>query len=70
MKVDTIAVTGLFDRFDHHINFDQAERVRIMHAPNGFGKTMILRIINTLLSKPPRQLAHMPFRRELSLLHN
>jgi ABC-type transport system involved in cytochrome c biogenesis ATPase subunit len=62
MKIDAITITGLFDRFDHHINFDRAERVRIMHAPNGFGKTMILRIVNTLLSRPPRQLAHMPFR--------
>jgi hypothetical protein len=62
MKIDAITVIGLFDRFDHHINFDWQERVRIMHAPNGFGKTMILRIINTLLSRPPRQLAHMPFR--------
>jgi predicted ATP-binding protein involved in virulence len=62
MKIRKITVDGLFDRFDHKISFDPQERVRIIHAPNGFGKTMILRIVNTLLSRPLRQLAHMPFR--------
>lgn len=63
MRVTSITVSGLFDRFNHVLQFDPHERITIMIGPNGFGKTMILRIINMIFSQPVRRLAQMPFRR-------
>lgn len=62
MTLSEIRVSGLFDRFDHRIVINKDERVTIMTAPNGFGKTMILRIINFLFNRQLRRLARMPFR--------
>ena len=62
MTLSEIKVSGLFGRFDHRIVLNKDERVTIMFAPNGFGKTMILRIINFLFNRQLRRLARMPFR--------
>lgn len=61
MILSEVTVRGLFGRFDHEIALKKNERVTIMIAPNGFGKTMILRIINSLFNQQLRQLAAMPF---------
>lgn len=62
MTLSEIKVCGLFGRFDHRIVLNEDERVTIMIAPNGFGKTMILRIVNFLFNRQLRRLARMPFR--------
>ena len=62
MRIDNISVRGLFDRFDHDIELDPSERIAIVYGPNGFGKTMILRIVNALFNSPIRSLGRMPFR--------
>ena len=61
MRIDKIVVTGLFGRFDHELTFRPDERITIIHGPNGFGKTMILRILNALFNQAPMTLARMPF---------
>ena len=61
MRISEIAVHGLFARFDHEIELNPHERITIMLGPNGFGKTMILRIINVLFNLSPRSLGRMPF---------
>ena len=61
MRIDRIIVSGLFDRFNHDLVFKPDERITIMIGPNGFGKTMILRIVNALFNQPLRTLARMPF---------
>ena len=61
MRISKIAVHGLFARFNHDLTFDPSERITIMFGPNGFGKTMILRIINVLFNLSPRSLGRMPF---------
>ena len=61
MRIDNISVRGLFDRFDHDIALDPSERIAIIYGPNGFGKTMILRIVNALFNSPIRSLGRMPF---------
>lgn len=63
MTLSEITVDGLFDRFNHRIVLNPNERVTIMIAPNGFGKTMILRIVDFLFSRRIRRLAKMPFHR-------
>ena len=62
MKIAKISVHGLYGRFDHELVFDPDERVTIMIGPNGFGKTMILRILNAIFNLRMRSLERMPFR--------
>ena len=62
MRIENISVRGLFDRFDHDIPLDACERIAIIYGPNGFGKTMILRMVNALFKSPVHSLGRMPFR--------
>ena len=62
MKINRLQVIGLFDRFNHDLKFKPDERIMIMIGPNGFGKTMILRLIDTLFNKSLRGLTQIPFR--------
>ena len=62
VRISKIGVHGLFDRFNHDIDFNPAERITIMTGPNGIGKTMILRILDALFNRPVRSLEPMPFR--------
>ena len=45
MKINGISVTGLFGLFNHTVPLQNPDRVTIIHGPNGFGKTAILRMI-------------------------
>lgn len=49
MRIKSIHIKGLFDTFDHFIPFNQEDRITIIHAANGFGKTIILKMIYGLL---------------------
>ena len=62
MQIQNVKVLGLFDRFDHELPFSSEEPITIMIGPNGFGKTMILRLLNTLFSQPVQGLTRFPFR--------
>lgn len=62
MKLKKIVVSGLFGRFDHEIPINLADRITIMISPNGFGKTMILRLVYALLNQSFFTLAQLPFR--------
>ncbi|MGK7905277.1 MAG: AAA family ATPase [Hormoscilla sp.] len=46
MRIQQISVSGLFGIFDHVIPLNMDDRITIIHGPNGFGKTIILRMIN------------------------
>ena len=61
MIISKIAVHRLFGRFNHDLTFNPSERIAIMYGPNGFGKTMILRIIDTLFNRSLRSLSRIPF---------
>lgn len=45
MRIEAIEVEGLFGRFDYRIPLNQEERITILHAPNGFGKTILLKMV-------------------------
>lgn len=62
MNITRISVNGLFDWFDHKIPLNLDERITIITGPNGFGKTMIWRIINALFSLQVGHLERLPFR--------
>ena len=46
MKIQQISVSGLFGIFDHVIPLNVEDRITIIHSPNGFGKTALLRMLN------------------------
>lgn len=60
MNIDRVRVKGLFDQFDHDLVFGTDERIMIVIGPNGFGKTTVLKLIDTLFNRYSR-LATMPF---------
>ena len=63
MNIERITVDGLFNRFNHDLVFNPDEHITIMIGPNGYGKTAILRIIDTLFNKSPQGLTAFPFAR-------
>ncbi len=51
MKLLDLKIDKLFDIFNHEINYNQDERITIITAPNGYGKTMTLKIIYNLFNR-------------------
>ena len=62
MRISEFVVQGLFNTFNHRLPFDPNECITIITSPNGYGKTMILRIINAVFNLPVRSLERMPFK--------
>ncbi len=62
MRVKRVFVEGLFGLFDHEVNMKTDDRITIIHAPNGFGKTSILRMIAALFQGRYTELRRFPFR--------
>lgn len=62
MNIDRVRVRGLFDHFDHDLEFRTDERVMIVIGPNGFGKTTTLRLIDALFNQSWDRLTEMSFR--------
>ena len=58
VRVTKIEVEGLFGIFHHEIPPDRAERVTIIHGPNGYGKTVVLRMIAALGRGPKSIFEH------------
>jgi len=46
MRVKEISVKKLFGVFNHSIPLNMEERITIIHGPNGFGKTIMLRMLD------------------------
>ncbi|MEH2034096.1 MAG: AAA family ATPase [Nostoc sp.] len=62
MRIKQISVTGLFGIFDHVIPLNMDERITIIHGPNGFGKTAMLRILNSFFNSRYSDLRTIPFK--------
>ena len=61
MRVKQISVRNLFGIFNHSIPLNMEERITIIHGPNGFGKTALLRMIDGLFNLRYSQLCSVPF---------
>ncbi|MFB2839424.1 AAA family ATPase [Floridanema evergladense] len=61
MRIKQISVSGLFGIFDHVIPLNIDERITIIHGPNGFGKTAVLRLLNGLFNSRYSELKAIPF---------
>jgi predicted ATP-binding protein involved in virulence len=61
MKIQQISVKGLFGIFNHVIPLNRGERITIIHGPNGFGKTAILRMLNGFFNSRYSVFRTIPF---------
>ena len=48
--ITSLQVSKLFGRFDHNLKFPPNSNISIISAPNGYGKTILLRIINSIFN--------------------
>lgn len=49
--ISKLSVSDLFGRFNYEIELGEDESVSIITAPNGYGKTVILRILDSLFNR-------------------
>jgi predicted ATP-binding protein involved in virulence len=61
MQIQQISVSSLFGIFDHIIPLNVDERITIIHGPNGFGKTAMLRMLNGFFNSRYSVFKTIPF---------
>ena len=61
MRVKNIFVSGLFGRFDYSIPMNLDQRITIIHGPNGFGKTVLLRMLADVFNNTDASLLSVPY---------
>ncbi len=61
MKLDKIRVKKLFGVFDHEIELLNPDNVTIIHGPNGFGKTILLKMIAAMIDGDSLFFEQIPF---------
>lgn len=62
MRIKEIGVSRLFGLFDHDIPMKMSDRVTIITSPNGYGKTTILRLVDSLFAGRYAEIRRTPFR--------
>jgi predicted ATP-binding protein involved in virulence len=63
MQIQQISVNNLFGIFNHIIPLNTNERITIIHSPNGFGKTAMLRLLNGFFNSRYSVFRTIPFTR-------
>jgi predicted ATP-binding protein involved in virulence len=61
MRITKISVEKLFGIFNHEIPLNLDDRITIIHAPNGYGKTVMLKMLNGLFNSRYSELRTMPY---------
>lgn len=62
MKLNYFYIQGLFGEFDYKLNFQDLDgAIRIITAPNGYGKSTILKIIDSFFNQKFNQLLEIEF---------
>jgi predicted ATP-binding protein involved in virulence len=61
MRITKISVEKLFGIFDHEIPLNLDDRITIIHAPNGYGKTIILKMLYGLFNGQYSELRSVPY---------
>lgn len=62
-RISSLHVSGLFGRFNHKVLFRDGDNITIITAPNGYGKTVILRIIESVFDRRFGQFWNLEFRK-------
>ncbi len=60
-RIKQISIKNLFGIFNHDIMLNMGERVTIIHSPNGFGKTAILKLLNEFFTQGTNVIRNTPF---------
>lgn len=60
-RIRQVSVTNLFGIFNHVIPLKMDEHITIIHGPNGFGKTMMLKLLRALFGQSNYLLQNTPF---------
>lgn len=50
MRIKEISFEGLFKIFNHTIPLNLDDRITIIHGPNGYGKTTILKLLDIVFA--------------------
>ena len=61
MRINKISIAKLFGVFNHPVSLNMEDRITIIHSPNGFGKTALLRIINGFFNSRYSEICTIPF---------
>ena len=69
LRLSRIEVDDLFGVYDHRIDLNLESNVTLLHGPNGVGKTVLLRMINAVLSGRMTDFPQIPFSRFLIQFH-
>lgn len=63
MKITQIKVERLYGLHDYKIDFVKEESLKIIHAPNGYGKTTVLQLVQNILNGQLEAIKKIPFNR-------
>ena len=61
MLITRVKVSSLYGIHNYDISFDKEECVKIIHAPNGFGKTTILKLVKAIIDLQITEIKRVPF---------
>ena len=61
MRIEKITVKNLFRTFDHVIPLNMDDRITIIHGPNGFGKSTLLKMMEGVLKSRYSEICAIPF---------
>lgn len=61
MKIKKVSVKNLFGIFDHEIPLNTNEHITIIHGPNGYGKTILLTLLDAIFRSQYHELHRVPF---------
>lgn len=63
MRLNEIRIDKLFGHFDHVVKLNHEEKITIITAPNGYGKTMILKTINFIFNNKISSVKNVDFKK-------
>ncbi len=62
MRIDSVEVVDLFDFYCYKIEMKKHNPISIIHAPNGYGKTTVFRMIRNILMLNVVEIYSVPFK--------
>lgn len=62
MRIKNISIVDLFGIFDHEISLNEKDRITIIHGPNGYGKTILLTMVDALFKRHYSKLREIPYK--------
>ena len=63
VQIERLSVSKLFDRFDHAIDLTSKKQIALLIAPNGFGKTVMLKVMHNFATGNLRFFTTLSFKK-------